>query len=1305
MATILLSAAGAAVGSAVGGGALGLTSTVIGRAVGATLGRVIDARLLGAGADPVETPRVARFRVSGAGEGEAVARLWGGMRLGGQVIWASRFLERATTTGGGGGKGGPPSQPSVTRYSYSVSLALALCEGEIARVGRVWADGAEVPRDDLNLRVYTGRDDQLPDPKIEAVEGAGVVPAYRGLAYVVIEDLDLGRFGNRVPQFSFEVIRPVAAEGHVPLSAQVRGVALIPGTGEYGLATTPVHVARGPGVNASVNVNTPAGKTDFAVSLDQLAEGLPQCRSALMVVSWFGDDLRAGQCKVQPKVEDASTEGQGMAWSVAGRLRAGCPEIAKVDGRSVYGGTPADAAVLEGIAAMKAAGQDVVFYPFILMEQLAGNGLPDPWSDAPDQPALPWRGRITLSQAPGRPGSPDGTAGAEAEVAAFFGSVRAADFTISGGAVSYHGPQEWTLSRFILHYAALCKAAGGVTAFCIGSELRSLTQIRGPGHSFPAVAALRALAGEVRALLGPEVKIGYAADWSEYFGYHPQDGSGDVFFHLDPLWADEAIDFIGIDNYMPLSDWRDGIGHLDAQDGAVTLHDLAYLRGNIEGGEGYDWYYASAPEREAQRRTPIVDAAHGEDWVFRYKDLRGWWENPHHDRIGGVRQVAATAWVPRSKPFWFTELGCAAIDKGTNEPNKFLDALSSESALPRYSNGRRDDLIQARYLQAMLGYWSEPAHNPVSPLYGGPMVDMARAHVWAWDARPWPAFPNATEVWSDGPNHARGHWLSGRIEAQDLGAVIAELCQRSGLGDVDVSDVHGLVRGFVVDQVGSARAALQQLMLVHGLDAVETGGRLVFRSRRDRAAHRLDPLHLAVTGKDVAGIERSRAASAELAGRVRLTHVDAQAEYQMRTAEAAFPDEVSRAASDSEMPMALLPSEGRGVAERWLAEQRIARDRAVFRVPPSQARVGVGDLVRFADDPALWRVDRALTEGARRIEAVRAEPHVFVPSDAVDATVSPRDFVPPVPVFPLFLDLPLMTGEEVEHAPHLAVAAQPWPGSVAVYGAVEDAGYALDRLVEAGATLGVTETPLARAVPGRFDRGAPLRVRLTSGALTSISPAQLWRGGNLAAIGDGDPANWEVFQFARADVVEPMVYALSERLRGQLGSEPEMRDSWPVGSYVVLLNGAVGQIGAPAAARGLIRHFRIGPAARGYDDPSYVHQVHAFAGRGLRPYAPAQLRARWQGGDLSLAWVRRTRVDGDRWEAGDVPLGEAQEAYVLRIEAGEDVLREVHLTTPSYLYPAALRAADGVPPGFQVAVAQLSDRYGPGPFRRMDVHE
>ena len=87
--------------------------------------------------------------------------------------------------------------------------------------------------------------------------------------------------------------------------------------------------------------------------------------------------------------------------------------------------------------------------------------------------------------------------------------------------------------------------------------------------------------------------------------------------------------------------------------------------------------------------------------------------------------------MPQSKPIWLTELGCAAVDKGANEPNKFVDAKSSESGLPYASKGLRDDLMQHSYLRALLGYYLELANNPISEVTGAPMVDVNRSYVWA----------------------------------------------------------------------------------------------------------------------------------------------------------------------------------------------------------------------------------------------------------------------------------------------------------------------------------------------------------------------------------------------------------------------------------------------------------------------------------------------------------------------------------------------------------------------------------------------
>lgn len=1306
MATIVLSAVGAAVGGSIGGTVAGLSTAVIGRAVGATIGRVIDQSLLGQGSEAVETGRVDRFRLSSVGEGEPLAQAYGRMRLGGQVIWASDFAEAVSVSGGGGGGKGAPSRaqtPETRNYRYTVSLAIAICEGEVTRVGRIWANGEEIAPDDLNLRIYKGRANQLPDPVMEAIEGPGMVPAYRGTAYVVIENLDLERFGNRVPQFSFEVSRPEQPDERDAASTPtygVRSVALIPGTGEYSLATTPVYYTGGPGSRWSANINTPAEKPDFSVSLETLGEELPNCEAVSLVVSWFGNDLRCGRCAVRPMVEKREFDGENMPWSVSGLTRSQSETMPLINGRPVYGGTPTDRSVIEAIRAIQASGKAVMFYPFILMDQLSGNGRPNPYNPAEEQAALPWRGRITTSVAPGIAGSPDGTTVATNEVNRFFGSVQASHFTVSGGQVFYSGPAEWSLSRFVLHYAALCAAAGGVEAFCIGSEMRGLTQIRGPGNNFVAVQRFRQLAAQARLLMGGATKISYASDWSEYFGYQPQDRSGDRFFHLDPLWADSNIDFIGIDNYMPLSDWRDGDKHRDSGD-FETIYDLDYLRSNIQGGEGYDWFYASETDREDQVRSLIQDGAHDEPWIYRYKDLRNWWENRHHDRVGGVRAVTPSPWVPRSKPFWFTELGCAAVDKGTNQPNKFVDPKSSESQLPHFSSGARDDLIQTQYLKAMISYWDDPVHNPNSPTYGARMVDMNRAFVWAWDARPYPYFPNNPDLWSDSENYARGHWLNGRTSARSLASVVGEICRKAGLINFDTRRIYGLVRGYMVNQVGDARAALQPLMLRYSFDAIERDGVLVFRMRSGRGAMSLDRSMLALSSDLDGVIEQVRFSQADMSGRVRLRFVQADAEFDVLAEEAILAEEQSLSVSTSEIPLVLTRAEGRQTAERWLVEARVARETIRFALPPSCLSLGAGDIVSLAGDQAegkaLYRIDRVEQGMLQLVEAVRIEPEVYQPAEFSDDVNTTRAFVPAVPVLPLFLDLPLISGDEVLHAPHIAATAQPWPGSVGVYRSFSDSDFRLLNVVTARSTIGLTQSPMRNAPSGSLDHGAPLEVKLISGTLSSVDTAALLSGSNLAAIGDGSSGRWEVFQFASAELVSNDTYLLSSRLRGQLGSDALMPSVWPAGSWFVLLDGIPQQIDLSRNLRGVKQYFRIGPGRRPVDDPSYVETEEVFQGNGLRPLSPVHLRDEvGPGGSRTLSWIRRTRVDGDNWDAPEVPLGEESESYVVRIRKAGATLREVSVNEPAWVYSLSEQFVDGIAAPYDIEVAQVSAVYGPG---------
>lgn len=1304
MATILLSTVGAAIGGTFGGTVLGLTGAAIGKAVGATVGGLIDQKVMGSGSGVVETGRVEEFRLQGVREGTGIPRVLGRARVAGQLIWSSNFLEKVTTTSSGGGKG--VSQPKLTtrKYSYSVSVAIALGVGEITRVGRIWADGQEIAREDLKLTVYRGSEDQEPDPVIAAVEGLEKTVPFRGTAYAVFEDLDLGPYGNRIPQFNFEVFRkaqPKLTDTNDP-AEDIRGVTLIPGTGEYSLATSKVEYAGDFADGAFANVNTARGEADIVESLEDLRSELPQVSSVSLVVSWFGDDLRCGSCTLRPKVEQNETDGVPMPWRVSGQDRSGASVVSQSNGRPVFGGTPADAAVLEAIAEIRAGGQKAVFYPFVLMDIQENNGLPDPYSDAPDQPAIPWRGRITLSKAPGRPGTPDKTPAAGAEVAAFFGSAQVGDFAIANGEVIYSGPAEWSYRRFILHYACLCSIAGGVEAFNLGSELRGLTQIRDGAETFPAVIELRQLAQDVRAILGPDVKIGYAADWSEYFGYHPADGSGDVFFHLDPLWAQAEIDYVGIDNYMPISDWRDNLGHAD--EGWGSIYQVDYLTSYVAGGEGYDWYYPTPADRDAQNRVPITDGAYGEPWVFRYKDLVGWWSNRHYNRIGGLRQQTPTSWLPKSKPFRFTEFGCPAVDKGANQPNVFFDEKSSESALPYYSDGSVDAFMQRQYFRAFFNHWSKKENNPVSDVYFAAMLDLENSHAWTWDARPWPEYPGLFEVWTDGENHARGHWLTGRFSEQPLASVVAEICEASGLEKFDVSDLVGTIVGTVVSGVETGRQSLQPLLLAYDFSAYQAEGQLNFRNREERIELTVRREDLALDAENPV-VMKIRAPEAETVGRLRVNFWDAQRDYQAGSAESTLSDDDSDASSTFELPVALGSEQAKAIAGRSLVRSRVARDEIQFSLPPSVAHVTAGDVIKFEDDEtnSTYRIERIEDSLVRKVEAQRMEQQVYKLKDFSSVPELSRRPQTGRGAMVRYLDLPLLRSDQTSMAPYVAATASPWPGSISVFSSVSDDGYLLNTSIETATQFGKTLNDLKRAGIGRWDDDGTVSVKLSRAGLESRSELDVLNGANVAAIGDGSASGWEIFQYRFAELQADGTYVLRGLLRGQLGTDADMPALRPAGSEVVFLDGSLVRISHGDADRGLKRNYRAGPAGQAVSSETFDTQVHAFDLIALRPLSPVHLRQTSVGGDISVSWIRRSRVDGDSWQGLDVPLGEAREQYLVRVLDGTTEVRQEIVDSPSWVYTNASIAMDGVAGSVLVEVSQVSDRFGPGATAAIQV--
>lgn len=241
MAQLAIGIAGAAVGFALGG----VPGAKWGFLLGTTAGGAMFPPKLPDG------PRLNDRQVLSSAYGETIPRVYGAYVISGNVIWSTDLIERATTQGGKGGG------PEYTTYSYSVSCAISLCKGEIIGLRRIWADGklfwdsrqsSDEQAEDgsiidfyndflrrltqlwQNMTIYTGSETQTPDPTIVSYEGNA--PAYRGEAYIVFTGLELEKFGNRIPQFRFEVVAkgnsnaPQAAtwDSVIPgLPAQTRG--------------------------------------------------------------------------------------------------------------------------------------------------------------------------------------------------------------------------------------------------------------------------------------------------------------------------------------------------------------------------------------------------------------------------------------------------------------------------------------------------------------------------------------------------------------------------------------------------------------------------------------------------------------------------------------------------------------------------------------------------------------------------------------------------------------------------------------------------------------------------------------------------------------------------------------------------------------------------------------------------------------------------------------------------------------------------------------------------------------------------
>jgi hypothetical protein len=211
MASMVLGAVGAVIGGIYGGP----TGAQMGWAIGSAVGSLVDPQKL-----PTQYgPKLGDLKVITSTYGTTLPTVYSTIRLSGNIIWSTPIIEKANSQTQEQGNKGAPIQETVT-YTYSQSFAVAICEGPITGIRKIWANGKliyNVGTTDVvtglasiqianGITIYLGTESQMPDALIQSYAGVNKTSAYRGTAYIVFNNLQLANYGNRTPNLEFEIV-------------------------------------------------------------------------------------------------------------------------------------------------------------------------------------------------------------------------------------------------------------------------------------------------------------------------------------------------------------------------------------------------------------------------------------------------------------------------------------------------------------------------------------------------------------------------------------------------------------------------------------------------------------------------------------------------------------------------------------------------------------------------------------------------------------------------------------------------------------------------------------------------------------------------------------------------------------------------------------------------------------------------------------------------------------------------------------------------------------------------------------------
>jgi hypothetical protein len=565
--------------------------------------------------------------------------------------------------------------------------------------------------------------------------------------------------------------------------------------------------------------------------------------------------------------------------------------------------------------------------------------------------------------------------------------------------------------------------------------------------------------------------------------------------------------------------------------------------------------------------------------------------------------------------------------------------------------------------------------------------------------------------------------LEFEIEAQTsttVADVARDICTRAGVADASVSRLANTsLRGYAIGRESSAWDALQPLGLVYGFDVADHGGEIRFIKRGTvvRATIPAEDLAAVAMSGD-GGTSRDDAVLSErlydqqLPRAASFKYRDVELDYDVNSQRSERLKGDSRNNLSVDAAISLTPDEGRRVADRLLYESWAARRTGVIHLTERWIDLQAGEVIAVPvlKSPSLpelgieaMRIERLnlAANGLIEVSLFGNDPEVYE-STATGQSGFPRNnevqLVGDTDL--ILLDAPILLDTNDDDGFYWAVHAVEtgWRGASVQRSSDGGTTYPTMNTVGVEAIVGDVATPLATGPTTVWDRGNILTVVVSDGEeLESLSELSVLNGGNMAWLGPSNGQGGEYLQFATATLISENTYQLSNLLRGRAGTEANVGTHGSNEKFVLMETGTIQRSDYSSADWNKARLFR--PVSILQDEDEASSQSFTHTGEGKRPYEPVHIRGtRDSSNNLTLTWIRRTRLSAPGLGNGLVPLGEENEAYEVDIIVGASVVRTISVTSPTTPYSAAQQTADGITPGAAVTgkVYQISATRGRG---------